>query len=308
MADLEGQPRTAGVQTAVEDEGAADAAVARGHAEQMLGSAAGAVPVLGERGEVDIVSGERGAGDARFTDTRGEDLTDLGACRPGDVQWVERGALRFGHGGGDGEARTDAAQPTVAQQPGACVDDFTHDLGRVRCDGDTAGSRGDEPAAEPHQRGTEPVGMHLRGDGDRAGLADRQPVRGAALRACRGTGAGVDADETERLQLGGDRTGGRAGDAELGGEHGAGGRASGVDQLQGGPERAPAPLQLRPGGGRLAVHGGESPMIRSDRRRSGRAPLPACCHDGRRFGPRRPPLPVTVVTPSRHCHRSSRSP
>lgn len=89
-----------------------------------------------------------------------------------------------------------------------------------------------------------------------------------------GARPGVDPDQSERLQFRGDRTGRRPGDAEFGGEDGAGGRASGVDQFQRGSERAAAPLQLCPGGGHLAVHGGESPMIRGCCRRPGRAHLP----------------------------------
>ncbi|MER8007058.1 hypothetical protein [Streptomyces sp. NPDC094149] len=40
MADLQGQTRTAGAEAAVEDQGAADAPVPGGHAQQVPGAAA----------------------------------------------------------------------------------------------------------------------------------------------------------------------------------------------------------------------------------------------------------------------------
>ena len=72
MADLQREARTAGVQPAVEHERAADAAVPGADHEQVLGAAAGAVPVLGEGGEVDVVGGvARGRGLAGRTGDTG---------------------------------------------------------------------------------------------------------------------------------------------------------------------------------------------------------------------------------------------
>ncbi|EFL04183.1 predicted protein [Streptomyces sp. SPB78] len=74
VPDLQGQSRTAGVRAPVHDEGAPDAAVAGRDDEQMAGAAPGAVAVLGERHEVDVVARERGDVEARGAHLRGEDV------------------------------------------------------------------------------------------------------------------------------------------------------------------------------------------------------------------------------------------
>lgn len=287
MADLQGEARTPGVQTAVEDEGAADAPVPGGHAEQVLRTAPGAVAVLGEGGEVDVVAGEGGTLDARGPYPLGEDLAHRGARGPGQVQRVQRGAVRLGDGRRHGQARADAAQPAAAQEFGARLDDLAQHLRRVGGDGDAAGCGGDRPAAQAHQCGAESIGVHLGGEGDGARVVDREAVRGAALGTGGGAGAGVDLDEAERFEFGGDRSGRGPGDAQLGGEDGAGGRAAGVDQFERGAECPTAPVQPRLGVRRLAVHGGESPMIQDGGIPSVGGPRSLAAHPpGRRAGRR----------------------
>ena len=174
----------------------------------------------------------------------GEDLPYGGARLPGQVQRVERGALGLGDRRGHGESGADAAAPGRLEQLRAGLDDLAQHVRRVGGDGAAAGRGGDELAAEPDERGAEAVGVHLGGEHDGAFRVDGEPVRGAALRSDGGAGAGVDGDQPERFQLGGDGAGGRPGHAEFGGEHGAGGRAAGVDEFQCGAEGAAASLQL----------------------------------------------------------------
>ncbi len=91
--------------------------------------------------------------------------------------------------------------------------------------------------------------MHLGGQRHRAVLGHREPVRGAALGSAGPSGcagAGIDADQPEGLQLGGDRSGGGAGDPEFGRQHGAGRGTAGVDELQRRPERTATPFQPGP--------------------------------------------------------------
>ncbi len=177
--------------------------------------------------------------------TRSAKISRTGARRPGEVQRVQGQALGFGDGGRHGEPGAHAPPPGVAQQLGARVDDRAEHLRRVGVDGLAAGRCRDDPSAEPDQRGPEPVGVHLRGQHDRPVLGDVEPVRGASLGTGGRSGPGVDADQPERLQLGGHGTGRRPGDPQLGGEHGPGGRPAGVHELQGGPERAAPPVQPR---------------------------------------------------------------
>ncbi len=193
------------------------------------------------------------------------------------MQRVEGGALGLGDRGRHGQARADAAAAAVVQQPRTGGDDGLKHLGRVGGDLHAAGRGRHDASAETDQRGAEAVGVDLGGEGDGAVLVHGEPVGGAALGSGPRTGAGVDADEAEGLQLGGDGAGGGAGDTELGGEHGPRGRAARVHQFQGGAEGAAAPVQPCPGRRRLAVHAGESPMIR----RAGRpAALFRRCLDG----------------------------
>lgn len=85
--------------------------------------------------------------------------------------------------------------------------------------------------------------MDLSGEDDGAVVGDGQAVGGTALGAGGGSGAGVDGDQSEGLEFGGDGARGGAGDTEFGGEDGAGGGAAGVDELEGGAERVAAAFQ-----------------------------------------------------------------
>lgn len=181
VADFQSEARTAGVQTAVQDQGTADTSVAGGHAEQVLGAASGTVPVFGEGDQVDVVPGERGTGDTGGTHPGGEDLPHGSAGGPGQMQGVEGVALGLGDRRGDGESGPDASQTGLAQQPRPRLDDLAEHLGGVGHDGDAARRGGHDPAAEPHERRAEAVGVHLGGEGDRSVVPDGQPVGGAAL-------------------------------------------------------------------------------------------------------------------------------
>lgn len=103
------------------------------------------------------------------------------------MQRVERRALRLGDGRRYGEPRADAAQPGGPQQPGPGLDDLPEDLRRIGGDRTAHGRGGDDPAAEPDQRGPEAVRVDLRGERDGPLVVDGQPVRGPAL----GTGSGA---------------------------------------------------------------------------------------------------------------------
>src|SRR5712691_6220849 len=74
---------TAGIERAAEHERASDAPVTGGHDQQVPGVAARTVPVLGQRGEVDVVGGRHGragrTGDTGLLDLRREDVPDPGA-------------------------------------------------------------------------------------------------------------------------------------------------------------------------------------------------------------------------------------
>jgi len=114
---------TAGVQVAVEHERPANALVAGGHHQQVPGVAARAVPVLGQRGQVDVVGRRRcrpgRAGQAGSHGLRGEDVPDPDAGRPADVQRADGDALRLGHGGRHRQGGPDADPARRPQQPGA---------------------------------------------------------------------------------------------------------------------------------------------------------------------------------------------
>jgi len=114
---------TAGVQDAVEHERPANALVAGGHHQQVPGVAARAVPVLGQRGQVDVVGRRRcrpvRAGQAGSHGLRGEDVPDPDAGWPADVQRADGDALRLGHGGRHRQGGPDADPARRPQQPGA---------------------------------------------------------------------------------------------------------------------------------------------------------------------------------------------
>ncbi len=245
MSDLEREARTPGVQTPVEHQGAADAPVSGRHAQQVAGAPAGAVPVLGEGGEVDVVARERGSGETGRAHALGEDPPHGRARGPGQVEGVQCQPVGFGDGGRYGESGAHAAAAGLAQQIGPGLDYRAEHLRRVGVHGLAAGCGRDDLAAEPYQRGAEAVGVHLCGEHDGAVLRQGEPVRGAALRTGRGAGPGVDPDQAQRLQFGGDRACRRPGHAEFGGEDGTGGGAAGVHELQRGAEGSAAPVQSR---------------------------------------------------------------
>lgn len=176
---------------------------------------------------------------------------------------VEREPLRFGHGGRDGETGPHAAQAGRAEQVGARLDDGAEHLRRIGLDGLAAGGRGHDAAAEADEGGAVPVGVDLGGQDDGAVLGDLQTVRGAALGAGGGTGVGVDTDQAQRLQLGGDRAGGRARDAEGGGQDGTGGGTAGVHEFERGTEGTAAPVQACPGVPFPVARGAALPLMRA---------------------------------------------
>ena len=152
----------------------------------------GAVPVLGERGEVDVVAGEgRSASMPGRPHATAAKISRTGAPA-GQARCSGLRAVPSGSATADGTARPAPTQrrPVLAQQFRAGLDDRAEHLRRVGVDGHAAGRGGHDPAAEAHQRGPEPVGVHLRGQHDRAVLGDVEPVRGAALRAGRPRRAG----------------------------------------------------------------------------------------------------------------------
>jgi MFS family permease len=77
--------------------------------QQVPGFAARAVPVLGQRGQVDLVGRRRDrpgrAADPGPLDLRGEDIPDPHAGRPADMQLAHGDALRRGPGGRLGQTR-----------------------------------------------------------------------------------------------------------------------------------------------------------------------------------------------------------
>ncbi len=103
-----------------------------------------------------------------------------------------------------------------------------------------------EQPAEAGQGDAQAVGVDLSGDHHGAGGVDGEPVRGPAPAAA--GRAGVDRDQPERLQFGGDGAGGGPGDVERAGERRAGRGLAGVDQLERRTEQRPAAV-----GGRAAV-------------------------------------------------------
>lgn len=252
VPDLQREPRTAGVQPPVQDERPADPAVPRGDDQQMLGVAPGTVPVLGERRHIDVIADEGGdgpavgPGDAHPGDLGGEDRADRCARGPREVQRIERGALGFGDGGGHREPGAHAHPSGVPQQPRPHLDHRAQHMGRVGGHGHAPRGRRDDLAAQPDERGPEAVGVHLRREGDRALGGDIEPVRGAPLGPRGSAGPGVDPDQPERFQFGGDRAGCGPGHPEFGGEQGAGSRAAGVHEGKRRSERAPASLKPCP--------------------------------------------------------------
>ncbi len=88
--------------------------------------------------------------------------------------------------------------------------------------------------------------MHLGGEDHGPVPGDFEAVRGTALRSGRRAGPGVDPDQPQRLQLGGDSARRGPGHTQFRGEHGPGRGATGVHELQCGPERTAPPVQPRP--------------------------------------------------------------
>ncbi|GAA2826564.1 hypothetical protein GCM10010441_58810 [Kitasatospora paracochleata] len=253
MAHFEGESGAAGVQPAVDDEGAADAAVAGGDQQQVPGAASGAVPVLGERGQVGVVGdggGEGGTGlraQVGLADLLGEQVGHRCAAGPAEVEGGERGAVGFGDRVGQGQPDAEAAAARAAGESGTGLGDRAQQPDRVGGGGKRQVERFEELSAEGGERDADAVGVDLGGDHHRAVLGEREAVRGPAAAAA--GRAGVDGDQSERLEFAGDRTGGGAGDVEGAGERRAGGRLAGVDQLQGRTEQGAAPV------GRGSAHG-----------------------------------------------------
>jgi hypothetical protein len=251
---LHAKAGTAGVERAVEHEGAANAPVTGRHHQQVPGLPAGAVPVLGQRGQVDVVGGQAGRrGSARPADPgpfglRSEDVPDPDAGRPAEVQRPDRRALRLGHRGRHGQAGPHAGPARRPQQPRARLRDRAQRALRVVGRGQPLVLGRDYPAAQPDQRDLEPVRVDLGGQGHRAVGIDDDPVRGPAQdSATRGFRVRVHLDEPPRLQFGRDRARGGPGHAEGGAQGRPGGCPPAVDQRQGRTELgAPARGPGRP--------------------------------------------------------------
>ncbi len=114
--------------------------------------------------------------------TRSAKISRHGRARgPGEVQGVEGQPFRLGDRGRYGESGAHAPPPGLAQQLGARVDDRAEHLRRVRVDGLAAGRGGDDPPAEPDERGAPSVGVDLGGECDGPVPGNLQPVRGASL-------------------------------------------------------------------------------------------------------------------------------
>ncbi len=236
MPGLHPQAGTAGVERAAEHERAAHAPVAGRHDQQVGGAAASAVPVLGQRGQVDVV-GHRTrrsrpfdpgrTGDPGPHDLFSEDVPDADAGRPPEVQRADRGALRLGHGGRHRQAGPDACPARGPQQPRARPGDGRQRTLRIVGQGQGTIGGGHDPPAEPDERDLEAVGVDLSGQRHRAVRVDGEPVRGTAQHAA--PGRGVHLDQPQRLQLGGHRARGGAGDAEPRAQRRARGRPPAVD-------------------------------------------------------------------------------
>ncbi len=174
----------AGVERAADHERAADALVAGGHDQQVPGVASGAVPVLGQRGEVDVVGGRRGrparAGDTGPLHLRAEHVPDPDAGRPADVQRADGDAPRLGHRGRHRQAGAHAGPARRLQQPGARPGGGgQYPIRVVRYRQGPAAGRDDLPA-QPDQGDLEAVRVNLGGEGHRAVRVDGEPVRGPA--------------------------------------------------------------------------------------------------------------------------------
>jgi hypothetical protein len=217
MAGFHPEPRTAGVERAVEHEGAADAPVTGGHYQQVPGVPAGAVPMLGQRGQVDVVGGQAGrGGSARTADPgplglRGEDIPDPDGGGPAEVQRADRRALRLGHRGRHRQADPHAGPVRRRQQPRARPRDRGQRALRVVRRVQPAVLGRDHPAAQPDQRDLEPVRVDLGGQGHRAVGIDGDPVRGPAQGAA--TRGRIDLDQPPVLQFGRNRARGGPGHA-----------------------------------------------------------------------------------------------
>jgi RNA polymerase sigma-70 factor (ECF subfamily) len=236
VPDLHAETAAARVQRAIEHQRAAYAAVTGGHDQQVPGVAAGSVPVLGQRGEVDVVRGRAGAplpagtGDPGPLDLVGEHVPDRGPGRPADVQRADRDALRLGHRRGDGQPGPDAIPPGQPEQARACLRDQGQGPRRILGRGQRRLGGRDDPPAQSDQRDLIAVGVDLGRERYRPVRVDGEPVRGTP----EGSAArcGVHPDQPPRLQFGGHRARGGAGDAEPGAQGRAGGRAPAVDQRQ----------------------------------------------------------------------------
>ncbi len=264
MADLHGQSGAAGVQPPIDHQRAADAPMTRGHQQQVPGTTARAVPVLGERRQVGVVGDGGGqwrtgpGAEVRLADLLGEQVRDGCAARPGEVQRGERGAVRLGHRVRQRQGRAQAAPGGGAGLLRPGPGDSAQQPDGVGGGGQREVDRRFEPSAEPGEGDAEPVRVQLRGDHHRSRRIHGQPVRGTSASAA--GRAGVDGDQAERLQLGADRTRRGPGHVERAGERGAGGRPAGVDQREGRAEQRPTSV------GRGAARLTRGPAARLTRR------------------------------------------
>ena len=208
----------------------------------------GAVPVLGERGHVDVVADE--GRDGRAVRAADADPRDLRARRPratgapaGQARCSGLRAVPSGSATADGTARPAPTQtrPEARSSSAPGLDDRAQHVRRVGGHGHAAGRGGDDLAAEADQRGPEAVGVHLRGERHRARPARRRAgARGGPARrpgrwaGCRpGSAPAPPAPRRPRPRWPGSRPSSAV-------SSGAGRRAAGVHQGERGPS-APRP-------------------------------------------------------------------
>lgn len=246
MADLQGEPGATGVQPAVHHQRAADTQVAGGDQQQVPGVATGAVAVLGKGDEVGVVAdrgGQRAAGRGAQVlggDRVGEQLRRRGVAGPAEDQRGRRGPPRLAHRVGQRERGAQAAAAVGTDQRGAGGGDGGQQCGRIGAVGHRVVRPLAQRAAESDQRHRQAVGVQLGGEHHRSVGGRAEPVRGPPAAAA--DRVLVDGHQAERGQLAGDGAGRGPGDAEGAGQCGAGGRATGVDELQGRAEQAAAPV------------------------------------------------------------------
>jgi len=173
---------TAGIECAVEHQRAAHAPVTGRHHQQVPGVTARAVPVLGQRGHVNVVghrtrrSRPGRTGDPGPLHLRGEDVPDPDTARPAEVQRADRCALRLGYGGRHRQAGPHTDPARRPQQPRASPGGGGEHPLRVAGHRQRSAVGRHDPAAEADQRDLEAVRVHLGGERYRAVRVDGEPV------------------------------------------------------------------------------------------------------------------------------------